>query len=199
MRSYTLVLVILLTAVPLVTPAAAFDAKETYAKGTWIWSLEAGGGKQNNLENFRNQTGIEFVYGGARLGYLPWEQFVAGFLSGALELGLEPIYQQYLTPKGRYYAGLAAVGRYHFLSLGRFVPYVELLAAAGGTNLRAIEIDSDFAFWLAGGAGASYFLTDTVALYAGYRIVHVSNGNTSRPNRGFEANTGVVGISFFFK
>jgi hypothetical protein len=24
------------------------------------------------------------------------------------------------------------------------------------------------------------------------------NGNTSQPNRGFEANTGVLGVSFYF-
>jgi hypothetical protein len=27
---------------------------------------------------------------------------------------------------------------------------------------------------------------------------HVSNGNTSQPNRGFEANTSVLGVSFYF-
>ena len=35
-------------------------------------------------------------------------------------------------------------------------------------------------------------------LNAGYRLQHFSNGNTSRPNRGYNANTGVVGVSFFF-
>src|SRR6266403_50475 len=50
---------------------------------------------------------------------------------------------------------------------------IELFAAAGGTNLKVMEINSSFAFWLAGGLGASYFVTDNVALYAGYRMVHV--------------------------
>ena len=60
-------------------------------------------------------------------------------------------------------------------------------------------IRSDFTFLLWGGAGASYFVTDRTAVYAGYRYQHVSNGNTSKPNRGFESNVGVVGMSFFFE
>jgi len=180
-------------------PAYAFDSDLTFQKGTWIGSLEGGGGSQNNIENHRRQTGIELWYAGARLSYLPWGPIGSGFFHGAFEPGLEAIYQGYTKPADKYYAGLALSARYHFLSLGRFVPYVELLAAAGGTNLRVIEIDSDFAFWLAGGIGASFFVTDNLALYAGYRMIHVSNGNTSQPNRGFEANTGVAGVSFFFK
>ena len=33
----------------------------------------------------------------------------------------------------------------------------------------------------------------------GYRFEHVSNGHTSTPNRGFESNVGVVGVSFYFE
>ena len=199
MSRVTLCLAVLMT-LAVAVPAHAFDPDLAFQKGTWIASFEGGGGKQNDLENHGRQSNIELFYGGARLSYMPWDTFAKGsFFHGTFEPGLEAIYQHYTKPNGTYYAGLALSGRYHFLSLGRFVPYVELLAAAGGTNLKVMEIDSSFAFWLAGGLGASYFVTDTVALYAGYRMVHVSNGNTSKPNRGFEADTGVAGISFYFK
>ena len=49
------------------------------------------------------------------------------------------------------------------------------------------------------GAGASYFVTDTVALNAGYRFQHISNGHTSHPNRGFNSDSGTGGVSFYFK
>jgi hypothetical protein len=42
-------------------------------------------------------------------------------------------------------------------------------------------------------------VTDRTAIYAGYRWTHVSNGNTSDPNRGFESHTGVLGMSLFFE
>ena len=49
------------------------------------------------------------------------------------------------------------------------------------------------------GAGVSYFVADTVALNAGYRFQHISNGHTSHPNRGFNSDSGIGGVSFYFK
>ena len=71
-------------------------------------------------------------------------------------------------------------------------------AHAGGTDLEIREINSAFAFLVFGGLGASFFISDKTAVYAGYRWQHVSNANTSQPNRGFEAHVMVGGISFYF-
>jgi len=180
-------------------PAWAFDPEQTFKKGTFVLSGEGAYGWQFNLEGKRRVTYVEFYDVGVRFSLLPLETIGKDrFWYGALEIGLEPLYQHYTTPKQAFWMGLAAVGRYHFLGLGRLVPYAELGAAAGGTDLSISEIDSSFAFLLFGGLGASLFISDKTALYAGYRYEHVSNGNTSRPNRGFEANVGVAGISFFF-
>ncbi|MBI1848284.1 MAG: acyloxyacyl hydrolase [Candidatus Rokubacteria bacterium] len=187
-----------LVAVP--AGAGAFEPEETFKKGAWVLSLEGGGGSQSNLEKHRVQTGLDMVYGGVRLSVLPFGTTlgVDNPLYGAFELGLEPIYQLYTSPTQRYYAGLGLEFKYHFLAIGRFVPYAELFAAAGGTDLKAIEINSVFTFLLFGGVGAQYFVTDRTALYAGYRLDHVSNGHLYKRNRGFEANTGMAGVSFFF-
>ena len=193
----TIVLALLLVLVT-GTPAAAFDAAKTFAQGTTVLSVEGGAGSQDNLEGHHNQTGLDLWYIGARYSLLPLAPVGPSVLRGSLEVGLEPIYQQYTSPVSAYYAGLMAQARWHFLSLGRLVPYLEGGAAAGGTNLRAIEINSDFAFLLNFGAGASFFITDRTAVYAGYRMVHISNGNVDTPNRGFEAHTGVVGVSYYF-
>jgi hypothetical protein len=195
LRALAVVAVVLSAA----SPALAFDPEQTFKKGALVLSLDGGGGSQSNLENHRVQTGLDLWWIQGRASLLPLGTTGKdGFFYGALEVGLEPIYQRYTGPVDAYFAGLGLAARYHFLSLGVFAPYVELGAAAGGTNLRVIEIDSSFAFRLYGGLGASLFVADNAAIYAGYRLVHVSNGNTSRPNRGFEANTGVVGVSFFF-
>lgn len=181
------------------SPAAAFDPEQTFRTGAFVLSLDGGAGSQNNLERKRVQTGLDLWYLQGRASILPFgTSGKAGFFYGALEAGLEPIFQKYTGPVDAYFAGLGLAARYHFLSLGGFVPYLELGAAVGGTDLRVIEIDSSFAFRLYGGLGASLFITDSAALYAGYRMVHISNGNTSRPNRGFESDTGVAGVSFFF-
>ena len=179
--------------------AAAFDPEARFARGTWMASFEGGAGTVTNIETKHHPSDIELWYLGVRLSLLPFPPVLPRPLHGALEIGLEPLYQRYTRPEKAFYAGLALVGRYHFLALGRLVPYIEAAGAAGGTDLTIPEIDSAFAFWVAGGFGASFFVTDTVAVYAGYRLVHVSNGDTSRPNRGFEVSTGVAGVSFFFK
>ena len=195
-RWITATLALLLAAA---APAWAFDAEETFKKGTFVISPEGAYGWQFNLENKSRVTWLEFYDVGARFSLLPLEPLGRGhFWYGALEVGLEPLYQHYTTPKQAFWAGLSAVGRYHFLSLGRFVPYVELAGSAGGTDLDIPEIRSAFAFLLFGGVGASVFVSDKTALYAGYRYQHVSNGNTSQPNRGFEANVVVGGLSFYF-
>jgi Lipid A 3-O-deacylase (PagL) len=177
--------------------AWAFDPAEVYRQGALVISGEAGYGAE--IHFYDTFTGLEFVNAGVRVGVLPFGTTGPGILQGALEVGLEPIYQRYVSPVGAFYAGLAAVTRYHFTSLGRFVPCVELAGAAGGTDLRVAEQRSSFAFLLFGGAGFSYFVADRTAIYAGYRFQHVSNAYTSSPNVGINSNSGVVGVSYFFK
>lgn len=191
-----LLAVLALAGLAVAAPAHAWDPAATFAKGTVVVSPEVGGGARWEHEGFGRSTDISFVNAGVRFSLLPWGPAGSGRLRGALEVGLEPLYQRYVEPHA-FFAGLAAVGRYHFLGLGRVVPYVELAAAAGGTDLRVLEIDSSFTFLLFGGVGISVFVTDRTAIYAGYRLQHVSNGNIDQPNRGFEAHTGVVGVSFF--
>ena len=192
-------LVVALMIIFLGSSASAFDSVETFTKGAKVLSVEGGGGEDDSFEQHRVSTDLTFWNAGVRVSYLPFGAAGPGPLFGALELGLEPFYQRYTGRVDAFYAGLAAVGRYHFLSLGRFVPYIELAGAAGGTDLNILEIDSDFAFLLFGGGGASIFVTDRIAVYAGYRLQHVSNGGTDVRNRGFESHTGVIGISTYFK
>ena len=197
-HSFTVTALLALTLLT-AAPAAAFDVEETFKRGTFVLSGEGAYGWQLDLEDNRDFSAIEFWDAGLRFSLLPFDTLGKGtFVYGALEVGLGPLYQRYLEPQRRFWAGLSAVARYHFLSLGRFVPYVELAGSAGGTDLELPEIRSDFAFLIFGGVGASLFLTDHAAAYAGYRWQHVSNGNTSQPNRGFESNVAVVGLSLFF-
>jgi opacity protein-like surface antigen len=193
---------VVLAALTAVTSLAqAFDPERTFAPGAFALSLGGGGGEQAgfSVRKGHNLEPLDLWWVDGRASWVPFGTVGRdGPFYGALETGLEPIYQQYFGRASGFWAGLGLAARYHFLALGRFVPYVEFGAAAGGTNLRVVEIDSSFAFRLYVGFGASLFVTDRTAVYAGYRMVHVSNGNTSQPNRGVEANTGVLGVSFYF-
>jgi opacity protein-like surface antigen len=183
----------------LVRPAVAFDPEATFARGTTVLGLQVGGGAANNVEGHRRVSDISFITETPRLSYLFFSPFGSGLLRSAFEPGLEGWFQQYLSPHSATAQGLKVTGRYHFIGLGRFVPYLEGTAGAGGTSLRVPEIDSTFTFVLEAGAGLSYFVTDALALNAGYRFQHISNGHISDPNRGFNSDSGVVGVSFYFK
>jgi opacity protein-like surface antigen len=194
----SLILAVVLAAA-LTAPACAFEPDLIFQRGTLIGSIDGGGGEQSNLSGSSNQTGLSLWYVTARVGLLPFGTTFERPFRGAFEVAIGPVYQRYTEPVTAFYAGLAAFLRYHFTALGRFVPYIEVAGAMGGTDLRIREIDSDFAFWLAAGAGAEFFVTDRVAIYAGYRLVHISNGNTDTPNTGFEAHTAVGGVSIFYQ
>jgi hypothetical protein len=196
MRGITVTLALLLAAA---APVWAFDAEQTFRKGTFVLSAEGAYGWQFNFEEKQHVTYLEFYDVGVRFSLLPFAPLGRDhFWYGALEMGFEPLYQKYGEPRSAFWAGLAAVTRYHFLGLGRFVPYAEIGGSAGGTDLEIPEIHSTFAFLVFGGLGASLFVSNKTALYAGYRWQHVSNGNTSLPNRGFEAHVVVGGVSFYF-
>jgi opacity protein-like surface antigen len=173
--------------------AQAFDREQVFHKGTFIASFEGGFGQ---ADTGRIPGNLQIWNLGARFAFLPFEPVGHGRLHGALELGLEPFYQRYRTLKENF-GGLAIVARYHFLDFGRLVPYVEGTAAAGGTDLRISGLHSQFTFLLNAGVGASYFISDNIAPYVGFRFQHVSNAYLQPPDYGFQAYTMVVGVSYF--
>ena len=198
-RQWRWVGVATLAMVSLVRPAAAFDPEAPFARGTTIFGLQVGGGAANDIEGHHYASDISFITETPRLSYLFFSPFGSGLLRSAFEPGLEGWFQQYLSPHSATAQGLKVTGRYHLIGLGRFVPYLEGTAGAGGTSLRVPEIDSTFTFVLEAGAGLSCFVTDKLAINAGYRFQHISNGHTSTPNRGFNSDSGVVGVSYYFK
>jgi opacity protein-like surface antigen len=199
MRARLVGWMLLLMSAVLAPPALAFDASQTFSQGPYVISAEGSYGEQFNLGGFHDQSNIKFWNLGLRGSILPFGPTGPGFLRGAFEAGLEPLYQKYTDPHPAFWAGLIAVFRYHLLSLGRFVPYVEVGGGPGGTDLDVREINSDFSFMLWGGIGASVFLSRATAVYAGYRYEHNSNGNTDTPNRGWESHVAVLGMSYYFR
>jgi hypothetical protein len=180
-------------------PAPAFDTSLTFRKGSFVVSGEGSYGVQFNLQDYHDWTHLSFWNVGMRASLLPFGPHGPSIFRGALEVGVEPLFQEYIEPRPAYWAGLMGVLRYHFLSFGRFVPYIEGGAGAGATDLRVREIESNFSFLLWAGVGASVFITDAMAVYAGYRYEHNSNGNIDPPNRGWESHVGLVGVSYYFR
>ena len=180
--------------------AEAVDGEEEFARRTMILAILVGGGVQTNLQSHRVLSDVSFINGGHRMTYVPFDPFGNGWYRGAFETGIESWFEYYVEPGGAAAAGAKLAFRYNFLGLGgRLVPYAEALAGVGGTGLRVREIRSPFTFVLEVGVGLQYFVTKGFAVHGGYRFHHLSNGNIESPNRGIEANSGVVGVSWHFR
>jgi hypothetical protein len=201
-RRYALALTVtLLVVTSLPAAALAFDAEQEFARGTKAFGLSFGGGAQNNVEGHGRLSGISFVNFNPRLSYFFFEPIGPSILRGAFETGLEGWFQYYLSPKEATAEGLKLAFRYHLLGLsaGRFVPYLEATGGAAGTDLKVLEIDSPFAFVVEAGIGVSYFITPGLAVNVGYRFQHISNGHLYQKNRGFNSDSGIVGLTWYFK
>jgi opacity protein-like surface antigen len=193
----------LTAAILMMLPAApgaadAQDASEVLTKGKVIASFIVGGGAQNHVQNWDEYSDLSFLNFNPRLGFLPFDAVGPGWLRGSLEVALEAWMQHYLEPDGPGALGIKAGFRYHFVGLGRFVPYLEVAGGIGYTDLKVVEMNSQHTFVLEGGAGLSYLLSERIAVSLGYRFQHLSNGDTESPNQGINSDSGVIGISFIF-
>jgi hypothetical protein len=195
LRAVSLVVIVALATGP--GSALGFDATKSFARGTTIVSLQAGGGGQE-FSRGGETADVSFVNITPRLSIVPIDPFGPAWLLGTIETGIEGWLQRYIDPEDATAGGVKVVLRYHVLSLGRVVPYLEADAGAGGTDLEVLGHHSPFTFVLEGGAGLSVLLTETIALTGGYRFQHLSNAGLQKPNRSYDAHTGTLGVSFFF-
>jgi len=154
-------------------PAQAYEPGGEFRKGAIVITPQIGGGVSNNVERDRRHAHVSFVNSTVRVGAIPWDPVSEGIWKGALEAGLEPWVQVYVTPSA-VSEGVKGVARYHFLLASPIFPYIELSAGVVATSLNIREIRSDFAFVLEGGAGLGYFVREGIALTAGYRFQHFS-------------------------
>lgn len=119
---------------------------------------------------------------------------------GQVSLGAEMVYIQFQEPFVTHGVGFAPKIKYTFVGLGRIRPYVEFAGGPFWTDLagKIPEESGQFNFVLMAGPGVSYFLTNQVAVNAGYLFNHISNAGTSYPNIGLNSSLPFGGFSYFF-
>src|ERR1700675_4263127 len=138
-RSWTRGLIAVATVLALEGPALAYDAEATFARGTTVFGLQAGGGAATNVEGHRVISDISFLTATLRVSHLFFSPFGSGFLRSAIEPGVEGWFQYYLSPKTATAEGLKVAMRYHLIGFGRMVPSLEATAGAGGTSRQVRE------------------------------------------------------------
>jgi Lipid A 3-O-deacylase (PagL) len=194
-RGYLLAVAVVGLLIVWARPARADDP---FAQDTIILSGE--GGFNHFGPRLQTNGYLQAWNFGARFSLLPFAPFHTGFslIDGSLETGLEPVYVRF-TSQNQNYGGLAIDFRYHLtgLSIGPFVPWINWLGGAGGTDVKVAGLTGPFMFIMQAGAGAEWFVNTRTAVYLGYQYEHFSNGGTEHNNFSLNSPGGaVLGLSF---
>jgi len=180
-------------------PAWAFDNEQTFAKGSYVLSLEGGYGEQFNLEGHRTQSDIKFFNLGIRASVLPSTPSAREVRSTERSSSASGPFIS--TTQTRSPRSGPASPRWRATTSwrsGASCRYAELAGAAGGTDLRVREIASDFSFLLWGGRGHVVFVSDSTAIYAGYRYEHNSNAKHLAAGTVAGSRTWACRVSYYF-
>ena len=126
------------------------------------------------------------------------EPIGAGWYQGQVALGAELIAIHTYEPITAFGAGFTPKLVYTSTTFGQVGPFVEAGGGPMWTDLggRVPEQPGQFNFLVWAGAGASYHMTPTWALTAGYRLMHISNGGTRSPNSGLNFGLPFIGLSY---
>lgn len=175
-------------------------AREILKSGTVELGLAGGFWQAVDFVNNPPSTDRSAVFVLPKIGMIVTDELRAGFLSGNLELAVEPLFARFTKPFPAEAAGGAWVIKYNLLSFGRWVPFWDAGAGMLWTNLapRIPEQSTPFNFVLETGPGVHYFLTKSLTLTAGVRYHHISNADIGQRNTGLNAALPYFGISWFF-
>jgi len=137
-----------------------------------------------------------------RLGYIMFRGKWWIIPSGVLEASVEPFVSVITSVRSGGHgsiemgAGLP-VFTYYFDTGTGFTPYIEGGLGLLYTDLRGYHLGGHFSFQETFGLGASYFLSQNLALTAAWRYRHVSNAGLYDDNAGLNTGVFLAGFSYF--
>jgi len=147
----------------------------------------------------RNRATEDYTLTVLQLGRMLSDVSGSGWLRGNWELALEAFGGAVVKGTGSYVAGGTLWGRYNFVQADwRVVPYFQLGAGAGGTDMDRRLVGETFNFNLDAAAGMRWFISQNWALNVECRYQHTSNATIAKHDLGVNAIGPSVGISFFF-
>ena len=176
------------------------EARALLKRGTLDAGLAAGFWQAVKFANNAPSLDRSAVFVLPRVGVIVTDELRAGLLSGNLEAAIEPLFARFTQPFDAEAVGGSLLMRYNLLSFGRWVPFWDAGAGMLWTNLapRIPEQSTQFNFVSQTGPGAHYFLSTSLALTAGVRYHHISNGDLGQRNVGLNGTLAYLGVSWFF-
>lgn len=132
-------------------------------------------------------------------GYILSDEHGPGWLRGNFELLAEPTLVHFSSKSESATAvGLSVVARWIFATDWVVRPYLEVGGGILAGQLEFRQTNCDVNYVLEGGPGLLWFLSDQVAITAGYRFQHISNARSCEKDLGLNSSLFSVGISYFF-
>ena len=183
-------------------PAQSFGAVEAQniiEAGTVEIGIQAGHWQAFTGLGNADSSNRSAVFVLPQFGLVVTDKIELGYFSGAVEVLVELVAAQFYQPFDATLAGVSFVGRYNFLSFGRWMPYFDFGAGLSWTDLapRIPEQSTQFEFLLETGPGLQYFITQEMAITGAIRLHHISNAGLGDRNTGINAILGLIGFSYY--
>jgi opacity protein-like surface antigen len=173
-------------------PEAAAQDQWSFRPGAIELGVQIGGGF-SLADTTREATEFALL---ARIGYVFAQQ--ERFLSGSLEVVIEPTYLTVFQHQTVHVGGLAALLKYNFRTGTRWTPYLVGGAGVSFASHRLPHDGTSFNFMLEGGPGLQYALTPRWLLGVEWRLQHFSNADISPSNAGLNLSLFLVGVSVIY-
>jgi len=160
------------------------------------WSVFYGFGISQRI--YLSAAGIHVASAGVRWAHM-WSARGGSFLRGHPTIALEamPVTTFVEAGKTTWAAGANLLYEHHFAVKGRVLPVWKFGAGLLYADRAIPEGETQFNFSVISALGFDFMVTDSSALFVGYRFHHVSNANTGNLNPGINAHTVIFGLSFY--
>jgi hypothetical protein len=158
---------------------------QNFPRGTW--DLELAGSYAWEFYPYDHEK----IAGGAvGVGYYPADNFAVSLRASYYH------FEQFTSDANTYSLDLSL--RYHFLEVGRFTLFGDLIGGISQADKEVPPGGTYFNFTLQGGIGATYRVTDHLHLMGGVRIFHLSNAAIESINRNPDLNAGQIYLGALF-
>ncbi len=192
---------VLLMGLSLIAGATVSQAEEmtSVSGASREYSLLAGYGTTHRGFG-ETRTRVQTVDVIGRFGYFLSDEIGRGWYRGRHELFVELPLHLAVDPRTRAMTGFYLLGSWKFTGLKekRLYPYV---FAGGGVlfvDLGLPTMGSRLDFSYQGGTGIQYLIRNDLAVTAEYRLHHISNAGTAKPNEPLNSSKILFGISLFY-
>jgi hypothetical protein len=179
--------------------AAAASAEERLRFGTKDVSIAGGYSFSHSTAGRPDLESVDSFQLIPHFGYVLSDERGPGWVRGNFELLAEPTLVHLSSRSESATAvGLSLLARWIFATDWVVRPYLEVGGGILAGQLEFRQTNCDVNYVLEGGPGLLWFLSDQLAVTAGYRFQHISNARSCDKNLGLNSSFFSVGISYFF-